>query len=206
MPAPPVPRRAFLFQSIRPAPPRVRACDRYADVPLVDQYGERHRFRDGFLDGRALVIHTMYTACSGTCPGTITALVRLRKALSPVFGERMTFVSITLDPENDTPEVLRDYAGHCGAGEKAKGEVDWRFLTGRPADVEALRRSLGFYDLDPRVDADRSRHGTLLLFGNSESDRWASLPSGLRQPLLVEAIRRVAGSTFEQRYGIRAEG
>jgi hypothetical protein len=43
----------------------------------------------------------------------------------------------------------------------------------------------------------------VLLFGNPDKDRWAVLPSSLRQGLLVEAVRRVAGFTFEQRYGIR---
>jgi protein SCO1/2 len=182
----------------------LRICDGYANVPVTDQYGRPGRFRVRYVDGRALVIHMMYTVCRGTCPGTVATLARLRDRLEPVFGDRMTFVSVTLDPETDTPEVLLNYARHFGAGDRRREGIDWHFLTGAPRDIDRLRRSLGFFDLDPRLDADLSQHGTLLLFGSTASDRWAALPSGLREPVLVEAIRRVAGIGFEQKYGIRA--
>jgi protein SCO1/2 len=89
-----------------------------------------------------------------------------------------------------------------GAHERKKNVCDWQFLTGTKADTDRLRRSLGFYDLDPAVDSDITQHDSLLLFGNSTTDRWAVLPAALRLPLLIEAVRRVAGFTFEQRYGI----
>jgi protein SCO1/2 len=69
--------------------------------------------------------------------------------------------------------------------------------------VDRLRRSLGFYDLDPVVDRDPTRHASLLLFGHGQTDRWAYLPAELDEHLLVESIRRIAGVSFEQRYGIR---
>jgi protein SCO1/2 len=186
-----------------PAPVR-RRSDHFADVPLVNHFGERLRFRGHFLDGRALIVNTMYTVCRGTCPGTSATLRGLRETLSPVFGDRLTILSITLTPADDTPAVLRRYASLYGAGRRRPDLCDWQFVTGRPDDVDRLRRSLGFYDLNPRVDADVTQHAELLLFGNSTSDRWSALPASLRAPLLVESIRRVAGFTPEQKYGIRA--
>jgi protein SCO1/2 len=171
-------------------------------VALTDQFGRSLRFREAFVDGRALIVNTMYTVCNGTCPGTSEALRRLRAKLSPVFGDRLTIVSLSIDPVRDDPEALRQFAALYGADRPRAGLCDWRFLTGAPAAVDRLRRSLDFYDLDPIVDADTSRHASTLLFGNSTSDRWASMPSELREPLLIEAIRRVAGFTFEQKYGI----
>ena len=126
----------------------------------------------------------------------------LRENLSPSFGKSLVFVSITLDPETYTPQMLRRYAHIYGAGEQEKRLSDWLFLTGKPEDIEALRRSLGFFDLNRRVDADVTQHAALLLFGNPAKDRWAALPSSLRIPLLVETIRRFCGFSFEQRYGI----
>ncbi|WP_165072701.1 SCO family protein [Paludisphaera rhizosphaerae] len=183
-----------------PRPPR--RCDRFADVPLVDQFGRRLRFREAFVDGRALIVNTMYTVCRGTCPGTSQTLKGLREKLSPVFGDRLTIVSLSIDPERDDPRSLRMFASIYGADRHQSGLCDWRFVTGEPADVDRLRRSLDFYDLDPAVDADPTRHASTLLFGNSTSDRWAAMPAEQREPLLIEAIRRVAGFTFEQKYGI----
>ncbi|MDG3002410.1 SCO family protein [Paludisphaera mucosa] len=170
----------------------------------MNHFGERLRFREAFLDGRALIVNMMFTVCKGTCPGASAALRGLREALGPVFGERLTIVSITLEPRDDSPAALQRCATIYGAGRRRPELCDWQFVTGRPASVERLRRSLGFYDLDPRIDADVTQHGELLLFGNSTSDRWSALPASLRPALLIETIRRVSGFTFEQRYGIRA--
>ncbi len=184
-----------------PAPGN-RVADRYANVAVVDQFGRTHRFRDAFVDGRALIVNSMYTTCRGTCPGTSARLKTLRRRLSPILGDALVMVSFTLEPEIDTPEVLRDYAELYGANDRGGALCPWHFVTGRPADVERLRRSLGFYDLNPRVDADITQHGTVLLFGNGGADRWAALSAEMSENTLVEAIRRVAGSTIEQRYGI----
>ncbi|AGA24480.1 SCO family protein [Singulisphaera acidiphila] len=187
-----------------PSPRPAKISDQYANVPLTNQFGERVRFRDDFADGRALIVNTMYTVCRGTCPGTSQTLQGLRARLTPLFRDQLTFVSITLDPVEDTPEMLRRYASIYGAGRRRKDLCDWQFLTGQAADIDRLRRSLGFYDLNPRVDQDLTQHASLLLFGNSKTDRWATLPAGLREGLLVEAIRRVCGTNFEQKYGVKA--
>ena len=200
--------RGFGGDGAEPGPPAElpssRRCDRFSNVALVDQFGVPLRFRDAFVDGRALVVNTMFTVCRGTCPGTSARLHSLRERLSPVFGSRLTFVSLSIDPERDDPRVLRRFASTYGAGVRRADRCDWRFVTGDPADVDRLRRSLDFFDLDPAVDADPTRHAATLLFGNTRTDRWATLPADLREPLLVEAIRRVAGFTFEQKYGITA--
>jgi protein SCO1/2 len=189
----------------RETPPPGGIAARYPNVELTNHRGERLRFRDTFVDGRALVISAIYTRCQGSCPGTSFTIERLRDTLGPVFGERLTFVSFTIDPTVDTPEVLARYAANFGVeGPPARERPDWQFLTGSPDALDELRRGLGFFDLNPRVDRDKTRHAALLLFGNSTSDRWAALPSNLRDGLLVETIRRIAGFTWRQRYGIPA--
>ncbi len=188
-----------------PEPPRLKVCDRYADSRLENQFGEAIRFREQFLsDGRALVINTMYTTCRGTCPGTSATIESLRETLSPVFGERLSFVSLSIDPVVDTRAKLMQYAKLYGADRARPGLCEWQFLTGTRAEVDALRRSLGFYDLNPRVDQDVTQHASTLMFGNSTTDRWSTMPAELPEGQLVTSIRRVAGFTFEQKYGIRS--
>lgn len=186
-------------------PPRLRICDRYANVELENQFGEKLSFHERFIArGRALVFNTMFTTCRGTCPGTSATIQSLREALSPVFGERLSFVSLSIDPIVDTPARLLEYARGYGAWKSRPNLCDWHFLTGRRADVEKLRRSLGFYDLDPRVDQDVTQHASTLMFGNSTTDRWSTMPSALSMNQLTTSIRRVAGFTFEQKFGIRS--
>ncbi len=186
-----------------PVDGRLRVCDRFADVPVLNQFGTRYRFHRDFVGGRMLVISTMYTECRGTCPTTNATLKQLRKLLSPALGPSLAFLSISLDPETDRPDKLREYAGRFGATNPTDKLCPWHFLTGEKADLEKLRKSLGLYDLNPKVDADISRHEATILFGNCDRDRWGTLPAGLRTPLLIEAIRRVVGTTPEQRFGFK---
>lgn len=182
--------------------PTSRLVDRIPDLELVNHRGEDVRLVTDLLVGRAVIINTMFTVCRGSCPGTSQTLHDLRPVLWPVFGPRLHILSFTLEPEIDSPRELRAYAGSYGADTRAANLPDWQFLTGTPAVIERMRRGLGLYDLDPAIDRDPARHAAVLLFGNPDRDRWAVLPSGLRPGLIVEAVRRVAGFTFEQRYGI----
>ena len=184
-------------------PPRRRVSDAFPDVTVTNQHGEPRRFRRDFVDtAGALIVNTMYTTCRGSCPGTSSTIATLRRALSPDFGKRLTFLSITLEPQVDTPQVLRSYAKAYGAARPDPGLSDWQFLTMPPADLLSLRRSLGFFELDPSRDRDVTQHAALLLVGNIATDRWCKAPSTLRTPVLLDTIRRVAGFTFEQRYGL----
>jgi protein SCO1/2 len=70
--------------------------------------------------------------------------VKVRKRLGERFGREVFFYSITLMPEDDTPRALKRFADRYKVDEMGPG---WKFLTGRPRDIELLRRRLGFaYD------------------------------------------------------------
>ena len=188
------------------SPPRLRVCDGFANVQVMNQFGRSFRFRDDFVDGRALVVNSMYTTCRGTCSTTGATLKKIRVELSKVFGKKLTMLSFTLEPEVDTASVLLDYASLLDADKKNDDLCDWHFLTGTPQAIKELRYSLNFYDLNPKVDNDITQHDATLLFGNSTSDRWATLPAGVRHANLISTIRRVAGFTSAQRFGLATEG
>jgi protein SCO1 len=81
-----------------------------------------------------VVVDFIFTSCADTCPLQTRKLARLRSQVGP----EAYFVSITLDPERDTPAVLRSYARLQGAD-----LAHWAFLTGDPARVLAIARSYG---------------------------------------------------------------
>jgi len=106
------------------------------EVELTDaRTGEP--FRLDALRGRAALVSFIYTTCNGSCPATTHALYRIREELKrqELWGDRVAFVSITLDPQTDTPEVLTRYARIYDAL-----GPNWHFLTGsedRVAEVIA---------------------------------------------------------------------
>lgn len=112
------------------------ALDPAPDFQLVDQHGAPLSL--SALRGKTVVLDFIFTHCPGPCP-ILTGLQKdLRAALSPEQRERTRFVSITLDPERDTPEVLQAYAQKRGVD-----APDWSFLTGPPDTVNAVVRSYG---------------------------------------------------------------
>lgn len=110
----------------------------------------------------------------------------LGAALGESRARDVQIVSFSLDPEHDTPAAFAEYAESYGV------EGAWSFLTGTPAELDALRRRLGFYDLDPAVDADRTQHAGYVLIGNEPRARWMHLPLNVAPEQIADAVRRVA--------------
>ena len=92
------------------------------------------------LRGKVVAVSFFYTACPDICPLLTQKLVEVQDALGEDFGSNIAFVSITVDPEHDTQEVLKDYAAAWEA--KTAG---WSFLSGPPAAVHDVVRRYGVY-------------------------------------------------------------
>jgi protein SCO1/2 len=141
----------------------------FPDVVLTTHEGKQVRFYEDLLKDKIVVLNLMYANCQGVCP-TITAnLGRVQKILIEQGKRNVCLYSLTVKPEEDTPEKLKAYAEmhHAGPG--------WQFLTGKPADVELLRSKLGFVDLNPQVDqADPASHSGMVRFGNEPQAWWAA--------------------------------
>jgi protein SCO1/2 len=159
-----------------------------SNVVLTTHENRTVRFYDDLVRGKVVTINFMFTDCKRFCPATIPNLVRVQEALGERVGRDIFLYSITLDPATDTPAVLKAYAKEVGAG------PGWIFLTGKEESIERLRRRLGVYDRDPAIDADKTQHSGLVVYGNDALDRWAAI-SGLNKPeFIVRAVLRVAGS------------
>lgn len=65
-------------------------------------------------------------------------------------------------------------------------------LTGKRADIEAIRRKLGFFDPDPEVDAKLAQHTGMVRMGNAARDRWSMMPSLLPAARLARSIAQLA--------------
>jgi protein SCO1/2 len=107
---------------------------------LQDQ--EDRPFRLDSLRGKAVLVSFVFTTCNGTCPTTTRTLVRVQNRLKAAGLKRgeVEFVSISLDPARDTPDVLRQYATTFGAD-----LASWHFLTGPSARVDRLISSWGIW-------------------------------------------------------------
>ena len=157
-------------------------ADYFPNLVLQTHESRKVRFYDDVVRGKIVVFNMMYTACAGVCPGNTANLLRVQDALGSRLGRDIFMYSLTLRPEFDTPRALQAYVAQYGI------QPGWTFLTGKPADVETIRRKLGFFDSDPAVDADISQHTGMLRIGNTVRDRWIMTPALASPRQIVRAI------------------
>ena len=105
---------------------------------LTAQDGRRLSLNE--LRGKAVVVTFIYTSCADACPLLTAKMATLQDDLGVDFGPKVFFVSITVDPERDTPGVLTHYAQVHGANLSG-----WAFLTGPPDEIRAVARQYGIY-------------------------------------------------------------
>ena len=129
------------------------ALPRIGPVPaftLTTQAGTRLSLQA--LRGKIVALTFIYASCADTCPLLTAKMAGLQARLGTDFGTRVFFVSVTVDPERDTLEVLRRYAQAHGAN-----PVGWAFLTGTPVQIWQVARHYGiFYKKTPRGDVDHT--------------------------------------------------
>lgn len=155
------------------------------NVLLKTQRGETVRFYDDLVAQRVVAINFMYTLCERSCPISMENLARARDLVQRLPGPAVSFLSLSLDPEHDLPDVLAAYATAHASG------PDWTFATGASEDIEALRIGLGAYDPDPSVDKDRSQHTGLVIIGNDVTGRWKAIPTLTDPVRIAQAIERI---------------
>ncbi|MDM0019119.1 SCO family protein [Variovorax saccharolyticus] len=158
---------------------------RIPNVELKTHTGKTVRFYDDLVRGKIVAINMMYADCEGTCPLTTANLVRVQELLGAEVGKTIFMYSITVRPERDTPQDLADYA------EMHEVKPGWLFLTGTRESVEQVRLALGFYDPDPAVDKEATRHTGMLRIGNDPFDRWGMTPALAAPEQIVRAIQHV---------------
>lgn len=164
---------------------RERARQYFTDTELTTHEGKKVRFYSDTLDGNIVVINVMYTSCKGACPLMTQKLVEVSEALGDAFGSDIQFVSISNDPETDTPEALAEFA--------AKQRVDlsgWTFLTGSKPHIDAVLKKIGLYT--PIFE----QHKALVLLGNTRNGHWQKVQPNLPAQAIVTKLNEVAGKGF----------
>jgi protein SCO1/2 len=161
----------------------VPIASRIPDVEVWTHTGRRARFRTDLVADHVVLLNVFFTTCGDTCPLVTQNLAALRELLGDRIGRDVFMYSISLLPELETPEVLREYAALHGIG------PGWELLTGAPADVGLLRRGLGFTGPSPEADLLDDQHTGMLRYGSAALDRWSASPALLPPTTLARAIQ-----------------
>lgn len=153
---------------------------RLPNETLLDQNGRSVRFYDDVMKNQRVIVNVMYTVCSNTCTPSMRNLIEARGLLGD-YAKGVKFVSITLTPETDSPEALREYRKTNGV------PADWIFLTGKPQPVQRVQRALGF--ISDREDEDLYTHSSIARYCDEPLIKWTHVNTLLSPRTIARMLR-----------------
>ena len=144
---------AALVTGAADAAPKPEALPTIGPAPAFTLTAQdERRLSLGDLRGKVVVLTFIYATCADTCPLLTAKMASLQPRLGGDFARRVFFVSVTVDPERDTPAVLKGYGTAHGA--RLDG---WAFLTGTPAEIRDVAKRYGiFYKKTARGEVDHT--------------------------------------------------
>lgn len=167
-----------LFASLRPASARdddphaahrramqvpATAGDTQVTLPNVvlrDADGHAFKLRPETFRGKVVIVDFIFTRCTTICPALSTVMASVQRGLGEQIGKEVLLVSVSVDPANDTPQVMRAYADRVGAGKH------WLWLTGNTGDIARVLDAFGLSAGKP------NDHPPLILVGDPARNRW----------------------------------
>jgi protein SCO1/2 len=132
----------------------------FSDVELLDQEGRTVRFYSDVLKNKVVIINTFFTTCTSICPPLNRNFEKIQEALGDRLGKDAFLISISVDPETDTPTRLKQYSLRFHA------RPGWLFLTGKKENVNWALYKLGQY-VETKDD-----HTSILIIGNEPKGLW----------------------------------
>ena len=141
----------------------------FTDTELLNQDGRPMRLYSDLLKDKIVVIDVIFTTCTGVCPVLSGTFAKFQDRLGDRLGKDVLLLSISVDPVNDTPAKLKEYAA------RFKARPGWHFLTGSKENVDAALRKLGQY-----VE-NKEAHQNLFILGNERTGLWKKA-FGLAKP------------------------
>jgi len=148
------------------------------DVKLLDSSGS-HVALDTLLDGdHPVAVNFIFTTCTTICPIMTATFAQMRRELGAE-ADRIQLVSITIDPEHDTPAVLSEYAKRFNA------TPEWHFLTGKPKDIEQVLRTFDAWT------GTKTNHRPITLMRRQGGSKWVRLEGLASGTALAKQARTV---------------
>jgi protein SCO1/2 len=156
------------------------AAEKYfSDVELINQDGQKMRFYSDVLKNKVVIINAFFTTCTSVCPPMNRNLEKFQEALGDRLGKDAFLVSISVDPETDTPTRLKEYSRRFHA------RPGWIFLTGKKENVDWALYKLGQY-VETKDD-----HTTVIIIGNEPKGLWKKAFGLAKSEELVKIVEDV---------------
>ena len=151
----------------------------FSDVELIDQDGQKVRFYTDVLKNKVVVINTFFTTCTNICPPMNRNFEKIQEALGDRLGKDAFLISITVDPQTDTPTRIKEYSRRFHA------RPGWVFLTGSKENVDWALYKLGQY-VETKDD-----HTNIFIIGNEPKGLWKKAFGLAKSEELIKIVEDV---------------
>ena len=178
-PKPPEPNSLSKVEGVPATRERSPAEKYFSDVELLTQDGEKVRFYSDVLKNKVVVINTFFTTCTSICPPMNRNFEKIQNALGERLGKDVFLVSISVDPETDTPTRLKEY------GRRFHARPGWMFLTGKKENVDWALYKLGQY-----VET-KDNHTSIFIIGNEPKGLWKKAMGLAKAEELIRIVEDV---------------
>lgn len=159
---------------------RRAAAEKYfTDIILVNQDGQPVRFYSDLIKNKVVVINAFFATCRGSCLPMNRNLEKVQEAFRARMGKDLFIVSISVDPELDTPASLKEYAKKLNA---VPGRL---FITGEKENVNRALHKLGQY-----VE-QKDQHTNIFIVGNERTGLWKKVFGLARAEEIIKAVESV---------------
>ena len=160
-------------------PEEARARAYFTDLPVVTHDGQRLRFYSDVLKDRVVGITFFFVDCEGMCPLVNQKLAAVQQFLGDRFGKDLFLITISIDPEQDTPAALTEYRKQFDA------QDGWLFLTGEKAHIDTITRRLG--QVYPK-----ETHSPLIILGNVNRAHWRKVQPNIPAQGIALQLQQLA--------------
>ncbi|PWB45363.1 MAG: electron transporter SenC [Candidatus Methylomirabilota bacterium] len=150
----------------------------FPNVSLVTHEGQTVQLYDDLIKDKKVLINFIYATCDKACPLATAKLLQVQKRLGSRVGQDIFMYSITLDPEHDSPEVLKKYAERYRVG------PGWLFLTGTRDAIDQVRYKFG-------ERGEKESHTNFVRVGDGAKGQWMRLTLTGNIDLMVGEIGRM---------------
>lgn len=148
------------------------------NVTLLNQDGEMVRLRSLTDSGKPVILDFIFTSCTTICPLLSAALAHLRSELGEG-ASKVQIISITIDPEHDRPELMKEFGSRFDAGE------GWSFLTGTRDDIGRVLTAFDAFIVD------KMSHEPLYFLRGPNSEEWVRIRGVIGMGDLMGEFRRI---------------
>ncbi len=147
------------------------------DVVLTDAGGKPVRLRELLATDDPVMLNFIFTTCGTVCPVMVKVFADVPARLGAQ-AKNLRMISISIDPDNDTPAQLKSYAKNFATGDR------WKFLTGRMQDIKSVQMAFDSYR------GDKMNHEPLTLMRHASTKTWIRIDGFANPDELVREYRK----------------